>query len=98
LYVLLDEGKSPSFDMLRLQLDNDPLAKKAFELYDTGKANSDRAGTLRELLRQYAERRFRPVKEEILNQLHAASDHRTALEALRQLQQRTVSEGMRDEG
>ena len=93
LYVLLDEGKSPSFDMLRLKLDNDPLLRAALQRRDVGEANADRAGTLRTLLRLFAEKRLRPVTEELHNQLHAAPDHRTALELLRQLQNRTVELG-----
>jgi DNA primase len=93
LYVLLDEGKSPSFDTLRLKLDNDPLLRAALQLRDVGEANTDRAGTLKTLLRFFAEKRLRPVTEELHNQLHAAPDHRTALELLRQLQNRTVELG-----
>jgi DNA primase len=93
LYVLLDEGKSPSFDMLRLKLDNDPLLRAALRLRDVGEANTDRARTLRTLLRCFAEKRLRPVTEELQNQLHAAPDHRTALELLRQLQTQTVEQG-----
>jgi hypothetical protein len=93
LYALLDEGKSPSFDMLRLDLDDDPLARKANELRDIGERNPDRAGTLRELLRRFAERRVRPELEEIKNQLHAARDPRVAMEKLRQLHNRTVELG-----
>jgi DNA primase len=90
LYALLAEGVSPSFDMLRMRLDdNDPLGKWVAHHREIGERNPDRAGTLRELLRRFAERRLRPVKEDLQNQLHAAPDHQTALELLRQLQNRT---------
>jgi hypothetical protein len=79
--------------MLRLKLDNDPLLRAALQRRDVGEANADRAGTLRTLLRLFAEKRLRPVTEELHNQLHAAPDHRTALELLRQLQNRTVELG-----
>jgi DNA primase len=93
LYALVDEGESPSFDMLRLELDNDPLGKKAIELRDVGAANTDRARTLEALGKHFAQRRLRPAIEDLQNQLHAAPDHRTALELLRQLQNRTVELG-----
>jgi DNA primase len=98
LYALLDEGESPSFDMLRLQLDNDPLGKKALEMQEIGEANPDRPGTLQTLLAHFVERRLKPQKEKLQNQLHAAPDHQAALELLRQLQNRTAFGGMRDEG
>ncbi len=93
LYALLDEGKSPSFDMLRLELDNDPLGRYASEMHRIGEENPDRAGTLRKLLRHYAERRQAPAKEELQNKLYATRDPREALELLRQLQNRSVELG-----
>ncbi len=93
LYALLDEGQSPSFDMLRLQLDDDPLGKMAIERHAIGTANPDRARTLDALLKHFAQRRLRPALEELQNQLHAAPDNRTALELLRQLQNRNLELG-----
>jgi DNA primase len=93
LYALADEGKSPSFDVLRLGLDNDPLAKAAADLRDVGEANPNRAETLRSLVAYFAARRLRPVQEELRNKVQAAPDHRTGLELLRQLQTRTVEQG-----
>jgi DNA primase len=93
LYALLDEGNSPSFDMLRLRLDDDPLGKRAIELHAIGTANPNRARTLEALLKHFAQRRLRPALDELQNRLHAAADHQTALEVLRQLQNRTVELG-----
>ena len=50
----------------------------------------DRASALRELVAEFQKRRSVPEKEELQNQLHAASDHTEAVELLRQLQKRTV--------
>ena len=65
-----------------------PLAEHALKLQDVGGRNPEPADWLDSLLRHFRERRLRPVKEELHNQLHAASDHSTALELLRQLQNR----------
>ncbi len=50
---------------------------------------TDRAAWLRDLLRTFEERRARPAKQELQNQLQAAGDHEAALELLRQLTNRS---------
>jgi DNA primase len=88
LYALHDEGLSPGLDLLRPRLDHPRLTQKALELQDVGRAIADPPGCLRQLLASFRERRARPVKEELKNQLQAAGDHEAALELLRRLQTR----------
>jgi hypothetical protein len=88
LYALQAAGEPPTLDQLRPRLDNAPLAAKALELQEVGLAISDRAACLAQLLARFRERRLRLAKEELQNQLHAASDPTAALELLRQLQNR----------
>jgi DNA primase len=89
LYDLLAAGEPATLDGLRPRLDNPDLAAKAFELQEVGSRNADRPAWLRQILARFQERRGRPAKQELQNQLHAASDHETALELLRRLQDRT---------
>jgi DNA primase len=93
LFALHAAGEPPTLDQLRPRLANVRLAVKALELQEVGRVNSDRPGCLRKLLSYFQERRLRPVKEEIHNQLHAARDPAAALELLRQLQNRNVEPG-----
>jgi hypothetical protein len=92
LYDLQSAGESPTLDQLRLRLDA-PLAEKALKLQDIGRHNPDREAWLLQILARFRERRTRPVKQELRNQLHAASDHQAALELLRQLQNRNTELG-----
>jgi DNA primase len=89
LYRLHAEGAEPTLDRLRARIDNPPLMAKALELQEVGRANSDRPAWLKGVLGCFAERRARPEKQELRNQLHATSDHAAAVELLRQLQNRT---------
>jgi len=88
LYQLHSAGEPPTLDQLRAHLDAS-LAEKALKLQDIGRRHPDREAWLRRLLARFEERRTRPVKQELQNRLHAASDHLAALELLRQLQNRT---------
>jgi DNA primase len=90
LYALQDAGEPPTLDQLRPRLDSVPLAVKALELQDVGRANPDRPVWLRQLLTRFAERRQRRAQQELHDQLRAACDHAQALELLRQLQHRHV--------
>jgi DNA primase len=90
LYALQDAGEPPTLDQLRPRLDNVPLAAKALELQDRGRANPDRPAWLRQLLHRFQERRLRRERQQLHDQLHAVSDHAQALELLRQLQHRHV--------
>jgi DNA primase len=93
LYALLDAGEPPTLDQLRPSLENVRLAAKALELADVGRRNPDRATWLERLLDRFRERRLRPVKEELHNQLRTAGDHAAALELLRRLQNRQADLG-----
>jgi hypothetical protein len=96
LYALHAEGEPPTLDLLRLRLDNPRLAEKALEMQDVGRGNPERQAWLRRLLDRFQERRARPVKQELRNQLQAADpalDHGAALELLRRLQNRTSELG-----
>ena len=92
LYALRVAGAPPTLDQLRPRLDNVRLAVKALELQEVGRANPDRPACLQKLLALFQERRLRPAKQELQNQLQAASDHVAALELLRQLQNRNQVE------
>ena len=50
----------------------------------------DRAAWLQDILARFRERQALPVKQELHNQLHAASDHAEAVRLLEQLQKRTL--------
>jgi DNA primase len=88
LYALHAAGEPASFDSLRARLDGDPLLPYALEMQDVGRRHPDRPAWLDQLLKIFRDRRERPAKQELHNQLHAASDHALALELLRQLQNR----------
>ncbi len=90
LYALLAEGEPVTLDSLRGRLDNPRLEEHALKLQDIGRCNPDRAVWLRQLLNHFEERRNRPAKQELHNQLQAAGDHEAALELLRQLTNRKV--------
>ena len=88
LYDLHDAGEPPTLDQLRPKLENVRLAAKALELADVGRRNPDRATWLTRLLERFRERRLRPVKQELHNQLRTA-DEQTALKLLRRLTEST---------
>jgi DNA primase len=91
LYALQTEGEPPTLDLLRARLDDPRLAEAALKLQDVGRANPDRAATLRQLLAEFRRRRLQPVKQELQNQLNAVSDHAQAVELLRRLQDHTAN-------
>ncbi len=87
LYDLQAAGEAPTLDLLRVRMDNPRLAAKALDLQDLGRNNTDRPGWLRRILAEFRRKhQVEPRQQELKNQLHAASDHETALELLRQLQ------------
>jgi DNA primase len=86
LYALHAEGQVPSMDQLRVRIPNARLAEYLQKLCEVGEHNPDRPGYLEKLLKFFRERRAGQEKQEISNQLHAASDHTAALALLRQLQ------------
>jgi DNA primase len=96
LYALQAEKQPPTLDCLRSRIDNGELLEAALKLQGIGRSESDpeyRLRLLQDLLEHYTEQRNRPFKEKLHNQLHAASDHQTALELFRQLQNQHPGEG-----
>jgi DNA primase len=91
LYQLQSAGEPPTVDGLRVRLDDAALVEGALKLQDIGRRHPDREAWLKRLLAHFEERRARPVKQELQNQLHAASDHQAALELLRRLQTKHVA-------
>jgi hypothetical protein len=87
LYALHAEGQPPTLDQLRARIDHPRLAEKALEMQEIGRMHPDRPAWLKRLLAEFRKRRAEPEKQELHNQLHAACDHREAVELLRQLQQ-----------
>ena len=90
LYDLLTRGEPPDLDHLRPLIPNPALGQTALQFQERGREVPDRAAWLEELLDAFRQRRTRATKQELQNQLHAASDHTEAVELLRQLQVRTV--------
>jgi DNA primase len=88
LYTLHDAGEPPTLDQLRPHLENVRLAEKALMLADVGRCNPDRATWLERLLARFHEKRQRPLKQELHNQLRTA-DEQTAIELLRRLTEST---------
>ncbi|MCI0459808.1 MAG: DNA primase [Gemmataceae bacterium] len=88
LYRLQAEGGVPDLDRLRPRIENAALLARAMELQEVGLMIPDRARALRELLTEFRTRRALSEKQELRNQLQAASDDATALELLRRLQER----------
>jgi DNA primase len=88
LYRLQAEGVAPELDRLRPRVDNVPLMAKALQLQEAALQHPDRAKWLTAILAEFRQRRALPEKQELRNQLQAASDHAQALELLRQLQNR----------
>ena len=86
LYELLEAGDPPTLDNLRPRIDNLRLQTWAMQRQEIGSKNPDREGWLRQILDHFRERRLQPMKQELVNQLHAERDHASALEKLRQLQ------------
>jgi hypothetical protein len=89
LYELLAAGAVPDLDGLRPRLDDPQLMGHALELQEIGRLGADRREHFRELLAEFRRRQERPQTQELQNQLHAASDHSTALELLRRIQNQT---------
>jgi DNA primase len=90
LYALKEEGHAPELDQLRARLDNPQLAEHALKLQEVGRMTADRPARLRQLLDEFHRRRLLPEKRALQNQLQTVPDHATAVELLRQLQNRTT--------
>jgi DNA primase len=86
LYRLHAAGAGADLDRIRLEVNNPVLADAVLKLHEVGRALTDRAAWLRQVLGVFRQRRVLPEKQELHNQLHAAGDHAQALELLRRLQ------------
>src|SRR5262249_5940738 len=83
LYRLQAAGHVPDLDQIRLRIDNPELAEHALLLEEKGRMHANRRAWFERLLAIFSERRLAGAKQEIRNQLQAASDHDEALELLR---------------
>src|SRR5262249_27982717 len=86
LYALATEGAAPTLDNVRSRIHNPRLIDWALNAQNIGRQNPDRNGWLQRLLSVFRDRRVRSQRQELQDQLHAASDHGEALELLRRLQ------------
>lgn len=87
LYGLQAEGRPPTLDLLRDQIDEPRLIAKALEWQEVGASNSDRPAWLQLIIQAFRRKReIAPRVEELKNQLHADINHATALDLLRRLQ------------
>jgi DNA primase len=85
-------GKPATLDLLRADLDHVRLFERALQMQEVGRANPNRTIWLRQILDQFRLRRERTLKQELHNQLQAASDPAVALEILRRLQNRSIEQ------
>ena len=83
----LADGVAPDLDNLRPLLDSTKLAGWALKAQEVGRMMPDRAAALRQILDFFKKGQIESHKQELQNQLHAASDHAQALELLKQVQQ-----------
>jgi DNA primase len=88
---LLAGGATPDLDNLRPLLDTTELAAWALKAQEVGRMMPDCPAAVRQILEFFKKRQIEPHKQELQNQLHAASDHMEALELLRQLQAQTTA-------
>jgi len=90
LYSLHSQGQTPDLETLRPKIENPELAQAALRMQSIGRMIADRPGALSGLVSEFKKKRSASEKQELQNQLQAASDHTEAVELLKQLQQRTV--------
>jgi DNA primase len=94
LYDLLEANEFPELDGLRPRLTNPRLAQAALELQEVGRQSpANRTVWLGQIVAVFDARRTRGAKLELRNQLTAAADHSTALDLLRQVQNKTTGSG-----
>jgi DNA primase len=98
LYRLQAEGRPPVLDLLRGRIENPRLMAKALEWQEMGRQHPDRPVWLKNILARFSERKALPAKQELQNQLQAASDHEQALDLLRKLQNRERVVEKKEEG
>jgi hypothetical protein len=94
LYDLVAEGAllahlpaAQAFDLVRARIEDPRLAKLALEMRDIGLQHAERTAWLERILDEFHRKyQVEPAKQELKNQLRAASDDAAALELLRRLQ------------
>jgi DNA primase len=91
MYRLLAEGEPPTLENVRARIDNSALLAWAMEHQEVGLANQERKAWLERILKHFRELHEQTQKQELKQQMHSASDHASALELLRKLQNRTSS-------
>jgi DNA primase len=94
LYDLVAEGAllahlpaAQAFDLVRARIEDPRLARLALEMRDIGLQHAERTAWLERILDEFHRKyQVEPAKQELKNQLRAASDDAAALELLRRLQ------------
>lgn len=94
LYALVDEGTKPEVDAVRIRMGDSPIASRLLRLADNGRHNQDPFDWYGKLLIRFNERASGPVVRSIKDKIHAAADHETALELLRNLQMKSVDSSL----
>jgi DNA primase len=95
LYRLQAAGETPDLDGLRPDIANPRLVDHALRMQEVGRMIPDRRAFLQQVLAEFRKRQALPRTQELHNQLHAASDHATAVDLLRQLQNQTEAANTR---
>jgi DNA primase len=96
LYLLQQEGHVPDLDALRSRLTNPALTQAALEMQQVGRLSAtDRTTWLERITKAFHGLRMREAKQQLKSQLTAASDHETALELLKRLQNQTFGSDLK---
>jgi hypothetical protein len=96
LYQLQQDGQSPELDALRSKLTNPALAQAALEMQQVGRlSGTNRATWLERIIQAFQGMRTREAKQQLKSQLTAASDHKTAVELLKRLQNQTFGSDLK---
>jgi DNA primase len=93
LYQLQAGGQPADIDGLRTLIHDPALIARALKLHDIGRSQPDRPRWFQVILKKFREERAKPQKQQIREQLTAASDHDQAVELLRKLQNPTEGSG-----
>jgi len=93
LILLEDQGIELIEEAEAEERENPELGQYVLKMQEAGRHCPDRVGWLQQILDRFRERRLRPTREDLQQRLYAASDHATALELLRRLQDRNLDLG-----
>jgi DNA primase len=86
IYSLHAEGRPPDLELLRVRIDNEPLAEKLFDLQERGEICQEKPWVFQKILAHFRERRAERCQQAIKNQLQDA-DTVASLELLRKLRE-----------